>query len=166
MPQPKAWTHASGRPSAGALALVILCPACGGIVAPAADLPAADEVLVDADQVIDLLMRSEWGEPAVPRTGWLQFALINGVGEIDAMFEFLDPLMPFEDCDLRRVENCVVSECFWVAAEYADGGSMDGGANLATVEWLRLSGVDAVQWTASLCCLTESVLVGGLEGRG
>jgi len=28
------------------------------------------------------------------------------------------------------------------------------------------SGVDAVQWTASLCCLTESVLVGGLEGRG
>src|SRR6478735_288217 len=118
-----------------ASAPLLWCLACGGQVERVGNF-STPAVLASADEVLNLLTRSEWGE--LPRTGWLQFEIVNGSGQIDGTFEFRDPLSPFDVCTRRRIENCVISECVWIAEDYADGGSMAGDAELPTLERLRL----------------------------
>ena len=123
---------------------------------------------MSADDALDMLMSSGWGRPSVPRTGWFEFQRANGLGDVKGVFGFRDPLIPFEDCKLRQIESCVVSECVWIADEYGYGGSNDGNAKLAKLERFTLSSAsgDRIEFDVNNPTTSSSARVSerGLEG--
>lgn len=126
--------------TAAVLGALVHCLACGGKVAPSNnDHRIPDQVLGSAEDVLNMLTQSTWGQPPIPRTGWFEFERIDGTGQVEGSFDFRDFLMPFEDCRIRRIGDCVVTECTWTAQEYSYRGSMDGGAELAKLERFTLS---------------------------
>gem|GEM_PF-6211856 len=97
--------------------------------------------LTSADEVLDVLAAFDWGQASTSYSAWFEFERLNRAGETFGVFDFLDPLTPFEDCTLRRVGNCVFSDCSWLAEqeEYSHGGSMEGDAELPKLEQFTLS---------------------------
>src|SRR5688572_11203757 len=101
---------------------LLCCLACGGklsstdAASDGAPSDSTDRVLTSADEALDMLASFEWGQHSSAYSAWFEFERRGWDGRVYGAFDFLDPLMPFKECVVRRTGNCVISDCGdWIA---------------------------------------------------